>query len=473
MERLPVLLLFVLVLTALAKDESKEKKDSPESHSGESKEVGKHLGGHKGFGWKHPTGNDGLGKLFEKGSKKHSDEHSGEGGGLCKSSEESSSEESKKPKEKGTGIKYSYNPKFGCDLQKENTQYVAVLAYNINATGFYDGQTGDVFVFINAETAGVYIPGGVSDKTWLAKKQSFSEYSKNQVPLQELYKLGETKGMKITAETIPKDLQKKLFKILSSQSQAYNDECQAFAYALETASSVHLVRIKGYEQVLDKPLSDLDLRSDLYQTLGYYKGWKVFFGYLDGEMEALKKRNVQLNYKQLLNSKTEFHLLGYFLEALAPHSDLIDAITPHLDDEETFFEIVAGFGGHIRHSFSGYIYVVSESVGYLHGKRSYESIEATVSGYITYKGGVQDDYQKTWAGGISSIRKTIKKTKLDGKLGKIFKILQRMDDEKKWQIGDVDMYEVLKTISDQKLPGNKRSVWKVLNALKAKKDKKH
>ncbi|XP_063911289.1 uncharacterized protein LOC135128307 [Zophobas morio] len=473
MERLPVLLLFVLVLTALAKDESKEKKDSPESHSGENKGVGKHLGGHKGFGLKHPAGNDGLGKLFGKDSKEHSDEHSGEGAGLCTSSEESGSKGNKKPKGKGSGIKYSYNPKFGCYLQKEKSQYAVVLAYITYSAAFYDGQTGEVFVFISTETSGVYIPGGVSDKTWLAKKQSFSEYSKNLVPLEDLYKLGDTKGMKITAETITKDLQKKLSKILSSQSRAYKDECKAFAYAMEVASLAHLGRLKGFEQVLDKPVNGLELRGDLQETLGYYKGWKAFFGYFDGEMEAFKQNNIKLDYEQLLNSETEFHLLGYFLEGLAPHSDLVDAIAPHLDDEEMFFEIVAGLGGHIRHSFGGYIYVVSESVGYLHGKRTYESIEATVSGYITYEVGVQDDYLKTWTGGISSIRKTIKKTKLDGKLGKISKILQRMDEEKKWQIGDVDMYEVLKTISDQKLPGNKRSVRKVLKALKAKKGKKH
>ena len=363
---------------------------------------------------------------------------------------------------------FQVNAQHGYYFPRHKTQEkVALLDYRNNISVFYDGLTGDAFGFFYERGLGIYIPSGVTDKTWNVKRQSYEEYFKDPFPPQEILSIGERKGIQFDPQLISDDTAEKLSEILTPLSTDYSSECEAFATALHVSkitSDRHKTYLADFEGVMGNVLTEI--QGDFKWLVGMHQGLAEYFTPFGG-IDALNKKKIHLDLAVILNKKGGIYVLCYLLEILAPKFDLKKVSGEQMNGEPQFFILINKLGGEIDHGYDGLIYILTEITLYNYGENSKENLRILLVRYCTNPRGNSDGLEEKWLSSIQFLRKTIKELKLEDPFNDLVK---RLDDiiAGKWCQKGVNMSAVVKEIVQLQLPGKAKYADKILDKIEDK-----
>ncbi|XP_063923710.1 uncharacterized protein LOC135137878 [Zophobas morio] len=346
-------------------------------------------------------------------------------------------------------------------------QKVAVLDHRHNTSVFYDGLSGDAFAFSYEEGIGVYIPGGVSDKTWNIKETSFEKYFKNPVLPKEIFSIGQKQGYQFDPQLISDEMSEKLSGILTPLSIDYSSRCEALATALHI-SKITSDKLKTSLSSFESVMGDVSTqnRGDFKWLIGIYQGLGEFFAPF-GSMEILKEKKLHLDFAKILNEDGGISVLGYLLETLAPHFDLGKLIGEQMNSEPQFFVIINKLGGEVDYCSDGLVYVLTEITIYNYGETSKENLVTVLRKFFTDTRVCNENLEQKWLSSIKTLLETIQKLKLENSFKDLSKLLKDIG-EGKWQQNCVNMSEVFGKIVKVELPGKADSANEIIELLEKK-----
>ncbi|KAJ3663467.1 hypothetical protein Zmor_007726 [Zophobas morio] len=256
----------------------------------------------------------------------------------------------------------------------------------------------------------------------------------------------------------------KLSGILSPLSADYSSQCEALATALyisKITSDKFKTSLAGFEGVV----GDVNTvnHGDFKWLIGIYQGLGEFFAPFGG-VEALNKKHVHIDFAKILNEVCGIYVLCYLLEALAPKFDLGKISGKQMNNDLEFASLLTKLGGEVDYGADGFIFLLTEITKYHYGASSKENLRAVLVKYCTNPRGSHDKVEEQWLSALGTLRKTLKKLKLEESFERVTKAVDSILDGK-WHQKGINMSAVVKDILQIQLPAKADAADKILEKL--------